>query len=81
MRDSVAKEFPYLQAVIREGLRMFPPAVVPPFWKTVPRGGDELCGFKLPEGTGVCTTTPVWVSCREEGFWGGDAAGWRPERW
>ncbi|KAK3900014.1 cytochrome P450 [Staphylotrichum tortipilum] len=81
VRDAVARDLPYLQAVVREGLRMFPPAVVPPFWKTVQPGGDELLGFKLPAGTGVCTSTPVWVSCREEGFWGGDAAGWRPERW
>lgn len=71
MRDAVAKEMPYVQAVFREGLRLFPPAVVPPFWKKVQPGGDELCGFRLPAGTGVGTAAPVWVSCRDEEFWGG----------
>ncbi|KAF2185987.1 cytochrome P450 [Zopfia rhizophila CBS 207.26] len=43
---------PYLNAVINEGLRLTPPVVigVP---RVVPKGGDQICGQWVPEGTYV----------------------------
>ena len=52
------------------------------FWKEVPREGDMVCGgVVLPRGTLVGTSKPVWITGREEGFWGGDGGCFRPERW
>ena len=39
----------YLQAVIREGLRMFPPAA-DIFPRIIPSGGNTIFGRYLPEG-------------------------------
>ena len=52
IREAEAKQLPYLQAVIREGLRKFPP-LTPLLSKTVPEGGDIVCGYHLPAGTQV----------------------------
>lgn len=52
IREAEAKKLPYLQAVIREGLRKFPP-LTPMLSKTVPEGGDIVCGHHLPAGTQV----------------------------
>ncbi|KAE9363167.1 cytochrome P450 [Stipitochalara longipes BDJ] len=65
IRDTEARKLPYLQAVIKEGLRMYPPATAL-FLKEVPAGGDTINGFFVPEGTSV---------------WGDDANLFRPERW
>ncbi|KAK4069810.1 transcriptional regulator family: Fungal Specific TF [Purpureocillium lilacinum] len=63
--DAEARRMPYLQAVIKEGLRMFPP-VAGLMAKEVPKGGDTFKGTFFPEGTriGYCA-------------WGV----FRPERW
>lgn len=42
----------YLNRVIREGLRMFPPAA-DIFPRIIPKGGDSIMGDYLPEGTHV----------------------------
>lgn len=52
IQDYESKRLPYLQAVIREGLRVFP-ALTPLLNKTVPKGGDCVAGFHLPTGTEV----------------------------
>jgi len=46
-----AQKLPYLQAVIKEGLRMHP-ATGLPIWRTVPEGGATIAGIELPAG--VC---------------------------
>lgn len=50
--DAEAKKLPYLQAVIREGMRIFA-SQTPLLNKTVPQGGDTVAGFPVPEGTQV----------------------------
>lgn len=75
---SEAKELPYLQAVLREGLRIYPGGV-PQSFKTVPLGGDVVCGYRLPAGTQV--GMDAWGALHNKGFWGEDADVFRPERW
>lgn len=76
--DEEAKTLPYLQAVIREGLRIFPPGTGLGS-KVVPAGGDTIDGVFLPAGTkvGVCTVGLM----RDRGVFGQDVASFRPERW
>lgn len=76
--DSQARSLPYLQAVIKEGLRVHP-TVVGLQSKEVPAGGDIWKGVRLPGGThvGVC----YWGLMRRPDVWGDDAAEFRPERW
>lgn len=49
MIDSEARQLPYLQAVIREGICTKSPADGA-FFKTVPPGGDVINGFFVAEG-------------------------------
>ncbi|KAI4595405.1 hypothetical protein KJ359_006750 [Pestalotiopsis sp. 9143b] len=75
---SQAKQLPYLQAVVREGLRIYPGGT-PLVFKEVPAGGDTVAGYKLPAGTQV--GMDVWGALRNKQFWGEDADQYRPERW
>lgn len=76
--DSQARELPYLQAVIREGLRIFPagPGTMP---KKVPPEGDTVNGVFVPGGTKIGHN--VWSFMRSTETWGNDATVFRPERW
>ncbi|KAK3389845.1 cytochrome P450 [Podospora didyma] len=76
--DAEALQFPYLQAVVREGLRMWPPTTGLGS-KTVPRGGDVLCGFHVPEGTQISHNFAGLMRLKD--VWGEDADVFRPERW
>lgn len=69
---------PYLQAVIKEGLRIFPP-VAGLSSKLVPPGGDTFNGIVLPEGTkiGYC----AWGVFRNKEIFGEDVDVFSPERW
>jgi cytochrome P450 len=73
-----AKAMPYLQAIIKEGLRLWPPssALVT---KTAPPQGDTFNGLFIPGGTDVGSS--VWGVFRNKKFWGEDANEFRPERW
>ncbi|KAI3393279.1 hypothetical protein diail_4489 [Diaporthe ilicicola] len=72
-----AKEMPYLQAVISEGMRIVPPVIngVP---KEVPPGGDTICGKFVPEGTEVHLNFTAMLMNTE--VFGADAEVFRPER-
>ncbi|KAK9772572.1 hypothetical protein SCAR479_10789 [Seiridium cardinale] len=88
-----AKKLPYLQAsranntysntyhrtyaLISEGMRIMPP-VTAGFPKTVPPGGDTLCGKALPEGTEVHMN--VTALMRDQEVFGADVDLFRPER-
>jgi cytochrome P450 len=76
--DAEARSMPYLQAVIREGLRMYPP-ITGMMSKEVPPQGDTFKGVWLPGGTkiGKC----VWGLMRRKDIWGEDSESFKPERW
>jgi cytochrome P450 len=76
--DAQARDLPYLQAVIKEGLRMAPP-VVGLQSTLVPKGGDVICGYKIPEGAEVGVAT--WAVQHSTAVYGEDATMFRPERW
>ncbi|KAH6658887.1 cytochrome P450 [Truncatella angustata] len=69
---------PYLQAVIKEALRLHP-ATGLPLERVVPEGGAIILGRFFPEGTIVGVNT--WVEHRNKQVWGEDAERFRPERW
>ena len=78
IKDAEARELPYLQAVIKEGLRIYPP-VTGLFLKEVPPGGDTLNGIFVPEG--ACIGSAAFGVMRNPKIWGQDANLFRPERW
>lgn len=55
------------------------PVVGTPFDRVVPKGGDILSGYFVPEGTVVGISG--WVTQRDKGVFGDDADSFRPERW
>lgn len=77
IKDSEARQLPYLQACIYEGLRCHPPLVMPRE-RLVPSEGDVVCGYKSQGGTSVGVN--VWSSQRNEIF-GSDPEIFRPGRW
>jgi cytochrome P450 len=76
--NAKARKLPYLQAVIKEGLRIFPP-VTGLFLKEVPPGGDTLNGLFIPEKT--CIGSSAFGVMRNKKVWGEDADVFRPSRW
>ncbi|KAI1079121.1 cytochrome P450 [Whalleya microplaca] len=78
IKDSEARQLPYLQAVIKEGLRAFP-VVTATFFKRVPEGGDIVSGYFVPEGTEIGHN--VLGIMRSKKYWGDDVELFRPERW
>ncbi len=76
--DAEAKELPYLQAVIKEGLRIWPPISS---WleKEVPPAGDVIEGRFVPGGTNIAIAG--WAMQRDKSIYGADADVFRPERW
>jgi cytochrome P450 len=76
--DAEARQLPYLQAAVKEGLRIKAPAAGPLF-KTVPPEGDVIDGKFIPGGTQI-GTSPFGVYHSKEVF-GEDASLFLPERW
>ncbi len=73
-----SQEMPYLQAVIKEGLRMHS-ATGLPLWRVVPEGGVEISGRFVPSGSvvGINTRSAHY----NEHVFGHDAALFKPDRW
>ncbi|KAK1468967.1 hypothetical protein CMEL01_00734 [Colletotrichum melonis] len=76
--DAEARNLPYLQAVIKEGLRIFPP-VAGLMAKQAPPEGDTWNGVFIPGGTRVGWSS--WAMFRRPDVFGEDADEFRPERW
>ena len=76
--DKEAKTLPYLQAVIKEGSRICPPATGI-LSKKAPPNGDTFKGTFIPGGTeiGQC----AWGLQRSKEVYGEDSMLFRPERW
>ncbi|KAK0637133.1 cytochrome P450 [Bombardia bombarda] len=76
---SVARQLPYLEAFIRESLRIHP-VVAMPLERYVPEGG-----LKLPDGSFVPPGTAVginpYIVGRNKAVFGEDSDEWSPERW
>ncbi|KAH7376903.1 cytochrome P450 [Plectosphaerella cucumerina] len=73
-----AQNMPYLQAVIKESLRLHP-AVGTILARVVPKGGMELDGQYFPEGTEVGAN--AWPLHYSNDTYGPDPEAFRPERW
>lgn len=75
--EAEARNLPYLQGVIREGLRVWPPVagLMPKICDT----DKVVCGKKIPAGTNV-----AWAAIavlRDKAVFGEDAECFRPSRW
>lgn len=77
-----AKQLPYLQAVIREGLRIRPP-VANIFPRDVPSGGDTITvdGKTIFLPPGVEIGYSAYAMHQSKATYGPDATSFRPERW
>jgi len=72
------KTLTYLQAVIRETMRLWPPSSGL-FSKQVPNSGDTVHGYYLPPGTEIAQSmTGIGRTCE---LFGADSDIFRPERW
>lgn len=73
------RDLPYLDAVVREGMRMHP-VIGGVLERIVPAEGLKLPdGRFLPAGTQVGVN--AWATSRDKPTFGGDADVFRPERW
>ncbi|PVH84305.1 cytochrome P450 [Cadophora sp. DSE1049] len=73
-----AQKLPYLQAVIKEALRIHP-ATGLTLGRVVPKGGASIAGRDFPESTTVGIN--AWVAGRNKSVYGNDVEIFRPERW
>ncbi|KAH7248152.1 cytochrome P450 [Fusarium solani] len=73
-----AQEMPYLQAVIKEALRLHP-GVGTQLTRVVPKGGVVIEGQFFPEGVEVGVN--AWALYHNQDAFGKDASEFRPERW
>ena len=57
LQSSELEKLPLLNAIIRETLRLYPPAASPVFSRVVPEGGSHLGGYDIPTGVHPCRST------------------------
>jgi cytochrome P450 len=77
IKFSESQTLPYLQAVIKEALRMHP-ATGLPLWRVVPAPGAEISGHYFPGGTVIGVNT--WVAHNNPTVFPHPEE-FRPERW
>ncbi|KAJ5971321.1 Cytochrome P450 E-class group I [Penicillium vulpinum] len=78
IRYTECLELPYLQAVIKEGLRMHP-SIQFQLPRFAPEGGVTICDAFIPGGTEI-SMSPL-ASNRDKAVFGKDADVWNPDRW
>jgi len=78
IRDAEARKLPYLQACIKEGLRLWTPIPALMYFDA-PVDGDTIAGVPIPGGTKV--GIDHWAIARNKEVYGNDAHMFRPERW
>lgn len=71
-------QLPYLDAVIRESLRRFSPIPMS-HPRYVPKGGRQIDGFFVPEGT-IVSCQPYTLHLLDQKVFP-EAEAWKPERW
>ncbi|KAK1753166.1 pisatin demethylase [Echria macrotheca] len=80
--SAAVKQLPYMQVVIREAMRVWPP-VVNLFPHDVPPGGDRITvdgtTYFVPGGTEIGTSMQGMM--HDAAVFGEDAKAFRPERW
>ena len=75
--EEVSRELPYLQACIKEGLRVFPP-ITALRERVTPPEGDYIGGYHVPGGVNIGLNMRGVL--RDKVF-GSDPEVFRPERW
>ncbi|KAL8769420.1 MAG: hypothetical protein Q9209_004648 [Squamulea sp. 1 TL-2023] len=75
--EDEVRKLPYLQACIREGLRIFPP-ITYLRERVTPAHGDNLNGFSIPAGVNIGFNLPGLLL---NDVFGPDPRAFRPERW
>jgi cytochrome P450 len=82
INNSEALQLPYLQACIKEGLRVYPP-ITGLLAKEVPRGGAKINvdGVEKYAPSGTQISWNSWGLMRNKEIFGPDAEIFRPERW
>ncbi|KAK5260716.1 hypothetical protein LTS03_011382 [Exophiala xenobiotica] len=78
IQSAEARELPYLQSCIKEGLRVFPP-LAGLQGKVSPLGGETVNGYFIPGNIEV-GWNPMSMQRRHE-IYGEDAEMFRPDRW
>ncbi|CEI63369.1 hypothetical protein FVEN_g102 [Fusarium venenatum] len=73
-----AQELPYVQACVKEALRMFGPVPMG-LPRIAPKGGLTFGDRTIPGGT-IVSVSP-WVIHHSKEFWGEDAHEFNPDRW
>ncbi|KAE9370992.1 cytochrome P450 [Stipitochalara longipes BDJ] len=76
--DAEARALPYLQACIKEGIRIWPP-LTGLMTKVAPPEGDHFKGVYIPGNTEIAYS--AWGVQRHTGTYGEDVDMFRPERW
>ncbi|KAL8868165.1 MAG: hypothetical protein Q9174_005166 [Haloplaca sp. 1 TL-2023] len=74
--SDMIEKLPYLNAVCRESLRLFPPVAVT---IRIAVRDTIIANQAIPKGTNI--TIPPWAVNCNTAIWGQDAEEFRPERW